>query len=138
MKGAIFRLAALGLIALAGLPLPSQARSDASCSKPVHVALFEFGVLYRSATSDGIDARLLDTLELDQAAFEAGTLRLGVWCAVFGMRLLMTRWHHLEDDARLYLLRAAHTRLSARRFTPLAHLGVTPTLPDYWQGVTVA
>lgn len=63
MKSAISRLAAWGLIALAGLPLASQARSDAYCSKTVRVALFEFGALYRSTTADGIDARLLDTLE---------------------------------------------------------------------------
>lgn len=63
MKSAILRLATLGLLALAWLPLPSQARSDAYCSKPVRVALFEFGLLYRSASADGIDARLLDTLE---------------------------------------------------------------------------
>lgn len=64
MKRTVSRLAALGLTALAYLPLPSQANGvGAYCSKPVRVALFEFGVLYRSATSDGIDARLLDTLE---------------------------------------------------------------------------
>lgn len=62
MKSALSRLTMLGLIALTGLPLASQARSDAYCSKPVRVALFEFGVLYRSATEDGIDTRLLDTL----------------------------------------------------------------------------
>lgn len=63
MKRAFFRLAALGLMALAWLPLPSHASNDVYCSKPLRVALFEFGVLYRSATLDGIDTRLLDTLE---------------------------------------------------------------------------
>jgi len=32
------------------------------CSRPMRVALFEFGVMYRSATGDGIDARLVDAL----------------------------------------------------------------------------
>jgi polar amino acid transport system substrate-binding protein len=63
MKRAFTRLAALGLFALGLLPLPSAAGKSAYCSKPVRAALFEFGVLYRSATADGLDARLLDTLE---------------------------------------------------------------------------
>ena len=32
------------------------------CDRPIRVALFEYGVLYRSDTGDGIDARLVDTL----------------------------------------------------------------------------
>ncbi len=32
------------------------------CSGPIKVAMFEFGVLYRAATQDGIDVRLLDLL----------------------------------------------------------------------------
>lgn len=32
------------------------------CSKPIRVAMFEFGVLYRAVTGDGIDVRLLDAL----------------------------------------------------------------------------
>lgn len=32
------------------------------CSRPLHLALFEYGVLYRSATHDGVDARLADVL----------------------------------------------------------------------------
>lgn len=38
------------------------APADAYCSRPMRVALFEFGVLFRGATGDGIDARLIDTL----------------------------------------------------------------------------
>lgn len=32
------------------------------CDRPIRVALFEYGVLYRSDTGDGIDARLVDAL----------------------------------------------------------------------------
>ena len=32
------------------------------CSKPIRVAMFEYGVLYRSSTGDGVDSRLLDVL----------------------------------------------------------------------------
>ena len=32
------------------------------CSKPVRVAMFEFGILYRGATGEGVDSRLLDVL----------------------------------------------------------------------------
>ena len=37
--------------------------ADALCTKPIRVALFEFGVLYRSDTNDGIDVRLLKEME---------------------------------------------------------------------------
>ncbi len=37
--------------------------ADALCTRPIRVALFEFGVLYRSDTNDGIDARLLKEME---------------------------------------------------------------------------
>jgi polar amino acid transport system substrate-binding protein len=37
--------------------------SDALCSRPLRVALFEFGVLYRGDTGDGVDVRLLKELE---------------------------------------------------------------------------
>lgn len=33
------------------------------CSRPVRVALFEFGVLYRASTNDGIDPQLLDVIK---------------------------------------------------------------------------
>ena len=36
---------------------------DGYCSRPVRVALFEFGVLYRATTDDGIDPRLLDAIK---------------------------------------------------------------------------
>ena len=32
------------------------------CSRPMKVALFEFGVLYQASTNDGIDTRLLDEI----------------------------------------------------------------------------
>jgi len=44
-----------GHIAIAG--------SEQYCSRPVKVALFEFGVLFRASNGDGIDSRLLDALE---------------------------------------------------------------------------
>ncbi len=39
------------------------AGTERYCSRPVKVALFEFGVLFRASNGDGIDSRLLDTLE---------------------------------------------------------------------------
>ena len=36
---------------------------DDYCSRPVRVALFEFGVLYRASTDDGIDVQLLDAIK---------------------------------------------------------------------------
>lgn len=63
MKSHFPRLAVLALLALGVLPMPSAADSSGYCSKPVRVALFEYGLLYRSTTADGIDVRLLDTLE---------------------------------------------------------------------------
>ena len=41
----------------------SAATTDDYCSRPVRVALFEFGVLYRAATNDGIDVQLLDAIQ---------------------------------------------------------------------------
>ncbi|QTN26566.1 transporter substrate-binding domain-containing protein [Rhodoferax sp. AJA081-3] len=32
------------------------------CSKPVRVAMFEFGILYRGGSGEGVDSRLLDVL----------------------------------------------------------------------------
>ena len=32
------------------------------CSKPIRVAMFEFGVLYRGGSADGVDSRLIDVL----------------------------------------------------------------------------
>lgn len=40
-----------------------SAAEDAYCSKPIRVAMFEYGVLYRSSSGDGVDSRLLDVLE---------------------------------------------------------------------------
>ena len=37
--------------------------ADDYCSRPVRVALFEFGVLFRAATDDGIDQQLLDAIK---------------------------------------------------------------------------
>ncbi len=55
------------------------------CSKPVRVAMFEFGVLYRASTGDGVDSRLLDVLaQRSGCVFE---------------RVLMPRariWHELQ------------------------------------------
>ncbi|MDT8990335.1 transporter substrate-binding domain-containing protein [Curvibacter sp. APW13] len=49
----------LGLVAW----LTGAAQADPRfCDRPVRVALFEYGVLYRSDTGDGIDPRLLEAL----------------------------------------------------------------------------
>jgi len=37
--------------------------ADTLCARPIRVALFEFGVLYRSDTNDGIDVRLIEEME---------------------------------------------------------------------------
>lgn len=39
------------------------ADDNAYCSRPLRAALFEYGVLYRSALKDGADSRLLELLE---------------------------------------------------------------------------
>lgn len=55
-----------GLITALALVLgvlgPAVAAED-YCSRPVRVALFEFGVLYRAATDDGIDPHLLAAIQ---------------------------------------------------------------------------
>lgn len=57
ISAAIFALQSLALA-----PDSYAATSKAYCAKPVRVAMFEFGVLYRAETSDGIDARILTEL----------------------------------------------------------------------------
>jgi polar amino acid transport system substrate-binding protein len=54
-----FLLLAFGL-AQGGLAASVNAKDF--CSKPIRVAMFEFGVLYRAGTGDGVDSRLLDVL----------------------------------------------------------------------------
>ncbi|MDZ7919450.1 substrate-binding periplasmic protein [Rhodoferax sp.] len=52
---------AIGLLFACLLTTANSASIDpAYCSRPVRVALFEFGILYRSALSDGADKRLSD------------------------------------------------------------------------------
>ena len=63
MRKLFTRLAIPTLLATMLLPASYAASNDAYCSKPVRVAMFEFGVLYRADTSDGIDVRLLAELE---------------------------------------------------------------------------
>lgn len=51
------------MVGMACLSLPaSPAPTELYCSRPLRVALFEFGLMYRQATADGIDARLLDAI----------------------------------------------------------------------------
>jgi polar amino acid transport system substrate-binding protein len=106
MKSAISRLNMLGLIALAGLPLSSQARSHPYCSKPVRVLMpdariwaelqtgtldmataaiptperkaFGYFLPYMKARNLVLVRRQSAPAVLDQAAFEASTLRMGV------------------------------------------------------------
>lgn len=56
-----FYLGCLGVAVLLSATL-AQAE-EPYCSKPVRVALFEYGVLYRANTNDGIDVRVLDELQ---------------------------------------------------------------------------
>jgi polar amino acid transport system substrate-binding protein len=51
------------LIALLASGYASAASMQEYCSGPVRVALFEFGVLYRASTNDGIDTQLLDEIQ---------------------------------------------------------------------------
>ena len=49
---------------MVGVPSWAQSKQPHEfCDRPLRVALVEFGLLYRSATQDGIDARVLDVLE---------------------------------------------------------------------------
>jgi polar amino acid transport system substrate-binding protein len=49
---------------MVGVPSWAQSKQQHEfCDRPLRVALVEFGLLYRSATQDGIDARVLDVLE---------------------------------------------------------------------------
>ena len=41
----------------------SVAAAEEYCSRPIRVALFEYGLLYRSSTQDGVDTRLLDEIQ---------------------------------------------------------------------------
>jgi polar amino acid transport system substrate-binding protein len=52
-----------GLLAGAAFGAVAASPSEPYCSRPVRVALFEFGVMFRSATGDGIDSHLLDVLQ---------------------------------------------------------------------------
>jgi polar amino acid transport system substrate-binding protein len=51
------------LICLVVLSAGTAQAENTLCTKPIRVALFEFGVLYRSDTNDGVDARLLQEME---------------------------------------------------------------------------
>ncbi|MBK7314554.1 substrate-binding periplasmic protein [Candidatus Aalborgicola defluviihabitans] len=63
MKKLFARVAIQAFLAMALLPATHAATNAAYCSKPVRVAMFEFGVLYRADTSDGMDVRILAELE---------------------------------------------------------------------------
>lgn len=50
-------------ICMAGLSLAvAAAPNEQYCSRPVRVAFFEFGFLYRQAAADGVDPRMLDAI----------------------------------------------------------------------------
>lgn len=53
-----------GLLAVLALSLMGSTvwGMEHYCDRPIRVALFEYGVLYRSDTGDGVDARLVDEL----------------------------------------------------------------------------
>jgi polar amino acid transport system substrate-binding protein len=59
----------------------SAAPPNPYCSGPVRVAFFEYGVLYRSDINDGIDARLLNAMEVRSGCtFERVVLpRARIW-----------------------------------------------------------
>jgi ABC-type amino acid transport substrate-binding protein len=64
MLGRIFnRTVVAGMLAVVGFAAMAESSADRYCSRPVRVALFEFGVMFRSASGDGIDAQLLDALQ---------------------------------------------------------------------------
>jgi len=50
------------LFSASGVATVLAASVEDYCSHPIRVALFEYGILYRSSTNDGIDARLLDEI----------------------------------------------------------------------------
>lgn len=62
MKKLFARVAIQAFLAMALLPATHAATNEAYCSKPVRVAMFEFGVLYRADTFDGVDVRVLAEL----------------------------------------------------------------------------
>lgn len=54
---------AIWMLAVGASGWAQSATLNPFCDRPLRVALFEYGFLYRSATQDGVDARLLDVLE---------------------------------------------------------------------------
>jgi polar amino acid transport system substrate-binding protein len=53
------------VLALCAVVGPQLARADEVeryCSRPMRLAFFEFGMLYRGATGDGMDVRLIDAI----------------------------------------------------------------------------
>jgi polar amino acid transport system substrate-binding protein len=58
----IFRAKELIAVAALFCAMGSAVASNDYCSRPVRVALFEFGVLYRATTDDGVDPHLLDAI----------------------------------------------------------------------------
>lgn len=62
MRKLLISAAFFAFQALALLTVSHAAPSEAYCSKPVRVAMFEFGILYRAETSDGMDVRILAEL----------------------------------------------------------------------------
>jgi polar amino acid transport system substrate-binding protein len=56
------------------------------CSRPIRVGLFEFGVLYKSSSGDGVDVRLLNAIrDLTGCEFETVVLpRNRIWAELQG------------------------------------------------------
>jgi polar amino acid transport system substrate-binding protein len=51
------------LCATSGFASPAHASKVTDyCSRPIRVGLFEFGILYKAASNDGVDVRLLDAI----------------------------------------------------------------------------
>jgi len=70
------------LLAVFGLPGPAFAGKVSDyCSRPIRVGLFEFGVLYKAASNDGVDVRLLNAIHsLTGCEFEMVVLpRNRIW-----------------------------------------------------------
>ena len=70
------------LFAAIGIARPAHSSKVSDyCSRPIRVGLFEFGVLYKASSNDGVDVRLLNTIHgLTGCEFEKVVLpRNRIW-----------------------------------------------------------
>jgi polar amino acid transport system substrate-binding protein len=63
MRSHVILLGLIWVLFNALTPVASAAVPNPYCSRPLRIALFEFGVLYRSDIEDGVDVRLLNAME---------------------------------------------------------------------------